>query len=83
MSENSRKGRVLEGVVVSDKMQKTVVVTVTTRKTHALYKKSTINRKKYKVHDESEQANVGDRVRIIECSPYSKEKNFTLLEIVK
>lgn len=77
------KGRILEGIVVSDKMNKTVVVKVVMRKSHAFYKKSTINRKKFKVHDEKETAKDGDRVKIIECSPYSKEKSFKLLQVVK
>lgn len=83
MSERKVKGRILEGVVVSDKMQKTIVVKVITRKGHHFYQKPTINNKKYKVHDAKEQANLGDRVKIIESLPYSKEKKFRLLEVVK
>ncbi len=75
--------KILEGVVVSDKMQKTVVVKVERKVPHPLYKKPMKKIKKYKVHDPREEARVGDRVRIIESRPYSKEKRFLLLEVIK
>jgi small subunit ribosomal protein S17 len=75
--------RILEGVVLSDKMQKTIVVTVTTKIPHPSYDRTVIKRKKYKVHDEDKKAKVGDRVKIIESRPLSKEKRFKLLEVVK
>lgn len=75
--------RVLEGVVVSDKMKKTIVVTVTTKIAHPVYNRLVIKRKKFKVHDENNQAKVGDKVKIVECRPYSKEKTFKLLEVLK
>ncbi len=78
----SRK-RIMEGVVVSDKMQKTIVVMVERMVEHPLYKKRVKVRKKYKVHDEKEVAKVGDRVRFIETRPLSKEKRWRLLEVLK
>ncbi len=78
----SRK-RIMEGIVVSDKMQKTIVVMVERMVEHPLYKKRVKVRKKYKVHDEKELAKVGDRVRFIETRPLSKEKRWRLLEVLK
>lgn len=75
--------RILEGVVLSDKMEKTIVVTVTTKLSHPAYDRLVIKRKKYKVHDEEKKAKTGDRVRIIESKPISKEKRFKLLEVLK
>jgi len=77
------KGKILEGVVVSDKMDKTISVLVRFKFPHSIYKRSAIKRKKYKVHDEENKAKEGDRVRIVESRPFSKEKTFRLLEIVK
>jgi len=79
----TKRGKILEGKVLSDKMDKTIVVSVTKRLPHHLYKKFITSQKKYKVHDQSNKAKVGDRVRIVESRPYSKEKQFRLLEIVK
>jgi small subunit ribosomal protein S17 len=77
------KGKVLEGVVVSDKMKNTIVVLVTTKLRHLRYLRLIITRKKYKAHDPENKAKVGMRVRIGECRPYSKDKRFRLLEIIK
>ena len=77
------KGKILEGVVVSDKMDKTVSVLVKSKVSHQLYKRSVVKRKKYKAHDKDNKAKAGDRVKIIESRPYSKDKNFELLEILK
>ena len=77
------KGKILEGVVVSDKMEKTISVLVKAKVSHQLYKRSVVKRKKYKAHDNDNKAKIGDRVKIIESRPFSKEKNFKLLEIVK
>lgn len=77
------KGKVLEGVVVSDKMDKTITVLVKAKSSHQLYKKASLKRKKYKVHDSDNAAKSGDRVRIISARPYSKQKSFRLLEILK
>jgi len=79
---NTRK-KILEGIVVSDKMQKTIVVKVERKFPHPLYKKPVKKIKKFKVHDPNQIAKVGDRVRIIESRPYSKEKRFLLLEVVR
>ena len=78
----SRK-KVIEGEVVSTKMDKTIVVKTVKFKKHPLYKKLLRTHKNYKAHDEKKQAKDGDTVRIIETRPYSKEKRFKLLEIVK
>lgn len=78
---NNRKVRV--GIVVSDKMQKTIVVAVRDKTKHPLYKK-TINRTtKFKVHDENNEAGIGDIVEIIETRPLSKDKCFRLNRIVE
>lgn len=71
-----------EGVVVSHNMDKTIVVLVTRRTQHPLYKKTIKLHKKYYVHDEKNEAKVGDKVRIIESKPYSKLKRWRLLEVV-
>ncbi|NLK46557.1 MAG: 30S ribosomal protein S17 [Treponema sp.] len=71
------------GRVTSDKMDKTVVVAVTTKKLHRLYKKYVTRVKKYKAHDEKNDAHIGDTVRIVECRPISKEKCWRLAEIVE
>lgn len=83
MKSGHGRKRILEGVVSSDKMDKTAVVMVTRKFPHHLYKKSVIHRKKYKVHDEKNMAKVGDKVKIVESRSYSKEKKFRLLEIIK
>lgn len=82
MERKSNK-RILQGEVVSDKMQKTIVVKVSSRKMHRLYKKYITVSKKYKAHDENQEAHVGDIVRIIESRPISKEKRWRLLQIVE
>ena len=78
---SSRKTRV--GKVVSDKMDKTVVVTVEDRVAHPLYKKIVKRTYKLKAHDEKNEAGVGDRVRVMETRPLSKEKRWRLVEIVE
>jgi small subunit ribosomal protein S17 len=77
----SRKER--QGVVVSDVQDKTIVVRVQRTTTHPLYKKTIKVSKKYHVHDEANDANVGDMVRIVETRPLSKLKRWRLLEIVE
>ncbi|MDR3312738.1 MAG: 30S ribosomal protein S17 [Spirochaetaceae bacterium] len=64
-------------------MDKTVVVTVSTRKLHRLYRKYVTSTKKYKAHDETNSANTGDRVRIVESRPLSREKRWRLAEIIE
>ena len=76
-----RKVRV--GTVVSDKMEKTVVVQVADLKSHPLYKKVLKHRVRFKAHDESNQCKVGDLVRIMETRPISKEKRWRVVEIVE
>jgi small subunit ribosomal protein S17 len=68
-----------KGVVISDKMSKTVVVMVDSLKTHAKYKKKYISTKKYKAHDEDEKYKVGDIVEIIPCRPMSKDKCYKVV----
>ncbi|MGV3153570.1 30S ribosomal protein S17 [Corynebacterium sp. 32222D000BW] len=75
--------KVRTGYVVSDKMQKTIVVELEDRKQHALYGKIMRSNSKVKAHDEDEIAGVGDRVRIAETRPLSKDKHFRLVEIVE
>ncbi len=71
------------GRVVSDKMDKTVVVLITTKQLHPLYKKYVTRTKKVKVHDEKNSAHIGDTVRLIECRPISKDKCWRLSGIVE
>ena len=71
------------GHVVANKMAKTIVVEVTRRVAHPLYKRIVSKRKKFYAHDEENQANVGDVVRIIECRPMSKLKRWKLGEIMR
>ena len=75
--------RVLTGTVVSDKMDKTIVVLVETYKNHPLYRKRVKSSKKYKAHDENGVAGMGDTVRIQETRPLSATKYFRLVEVVK
>ena len=72
--------RVLQGVVVSDKMEKTVVVQVSRRMAHPIYKKTIERSKKYAAHDEKNEYKVGDVVRIIESKPISKTKRWAVVE---
>lgn len=76
------KSKVRIGQVVSDKMDKTVVVAVETLWRHPLYKKAIRRTKKYKVHDEGNVCKVGDRVKILETRPLSKEKRWRVIEII-
>jgi len=78
--EKKRKSRV--GRVVSDKMDKTVVVTVETLRHHPLYKKTIRRAVKYKAHDEKNECRPGDTVKIIETRPLSKEKRWRVAEII-
>ncbi|MFA5961622.1 MAG: 30S ribosomal protein S17 [Parcubacteria group bacterium] len=68
-----------KGVVVSDKMQKTIVVAVDTLKTHPKYKKKYRSTKKYKAHDEENKYKIGDAVEIVPCKPMSKDKNYVVV----
>ena len=82
MSErNLRKTRV--GVVSSDKMDKTVVVSIKDKVRHPLYGKIINRTVKYKAHDEENTCGVGDKVLIMECRPYSKDKRWRVVEIIE
>ena len=84
MSQNrtsTRKMRV--GKVVSDKMEKTIVVAVEDRVPHPLYKKIIKRTFKLKAHDENNECGVGDRVRVMETRPLSKDKRWRLVEIIE
>ncbi|HLR65903.1 30S ribosomal protein S17 [Virgibacillus alimentarius] len=82
MSERNNR-KVYTGRVVSDKMDKTITVLVETYKFHKLYGKRVKYSKKFKTHDENNQAKTGDIVRIMETRPLSATKRFRLVEIVK
>jgi small subunit ribosomal protein S17 len=75
--------RVVAGIVTSDKMDKSIVVTIEESRRHALYGKSTKITKKYVAHDENNECQVGDKVRIMETRPLSKTKRWRLVEIVE
>lgn len=84
MSEKTRGIRkTRQGVVVSDKMDKTVVIAIKTRVRHPLYGKIMSRTNKIKVHDEQNQCQVGDTIRVMETRPISKDKRWRLVEIVE
>ena len=88
MSETNKQERtsarkVREGVVVSDKMDKTVVVSVESRVKHSLYGKVMTQTSRYKAHDENNECGVGDRVRIMETRPLSATKRWRIVEILE
>jgi small subunit ribosomal protein S17 len=78
---NERKSKT--GVVVSNKMEKTVVVAVERLVQHSLYSKSVRQTVKFKAHDENNESNVGDKVKIMETRPLSKDKRWRVIEIVE
>ncbi|MCX7930055.1 MAG: 30S ribosomal protein S17 [Chlorobi bacterium] len=83
-NEQPRQGRkIRQGVVISNKMDKTIVVAVERQVMHPLYKRYYKRTKKYMAHDEHNQCNVGDVVRIAESRPLSRRKRWALLEIVQ
>lgn len=75
--------RTMVGTVISDKMDKTVVVAVETLKRHPMYGKTIRTVKNYKVHNEDNDSHSGDTVRIAECKPISKEKRWVVVEILE
>lgn len=77
----ARKTRV--GLVTSDKMEKTIVVSVTTLKQHPLYGRTVKRTTKFKTHDENGDSGVGDTVEIMECRPLSREKRWRLLRVIE
>lgn len=81
--EERNRRKVYQGKVISDKGEKTITVEVNTTKTHPIYKKRIKYSKKYYAHDESNEAKMGDIVKIMETRPLSKTKRFRLVEIVK
>ena len=81
--ENTVNRRIFTGTVVSAKNNKTISVLITTYKKHPLYSKRVISSKKFTAHDEKNEANTGDVVKITECRPLSKTKKFRLIEIVE
>ncbi len=81
MERGNRKTRT--GIVVSDKMDKTVVVAVESFKTHPLYKKQLKKTTRFKAHDENNECATGDTVKIMETKPISKDKNWRVLDIVE
>ena len=78
---NRRKARV--GIVVSDKMDKTISVAVEDFVRHSLYGKAVKRTKKFKAHDENNECNIGDKVRIMETRPLSKDKRWRLVNIIE
>lgn len=83
MSEERRNRRTRVGTVVSDKMDKTVVVSVERVIRHPLYGKMMRQTVKFKAHDENNECSIGDRVRIMETRPLSKDKRWRVMEIVE
>lgn len=83
MAENQSNRKSMIGTVTSDKMDKTITVSVETVKQHPLYKKTVKTNKKYKAHDESNEAKTGDVVKIMETRPLSKDKRWKVIEIVQ
>ena len=81
MERNNRK--TITGTVVSDKMEKTIVVAVETFETHPIYKKRFKKTTKFKAHDEKNECGIGDKVKIMETRPLSKDKRWRLVDIIK
>ncbi len=75
--------KVFTGQVVSDKMEKSIVVAITRKKLDRLYKKYVVRTKKVKAHDEKNEAHIGDTVKVIESRPISKDKCWRLLEVLE
>ncbi|MGK0673575.1 MAG: 30S ribosomal protein S17 [Halothiobacillaceae bacterium] len=81
MSENTK--RTLTGIVVSDKMEKSITVLIERRVKHPLYGKYMTRSTKLHVHDENNECRVGDKVEIVECRPISKTKAWTLVRVIE
>ena len=82
MSERNKR-KVLRGTVVSDKMDKTIVVEIETKRSHPLYGRHVKYTTKFKAHDENNEAKVGDIVEVMETRPLSKDKHFRLVKVVE
>lgn len=83
MAEERNVRKVHVGKVVSDKMDKTVVVAVERKVPHALYNKPMVSTKRFKAHDENNECQVGDTVKIVETRPLSKDKCWRVVEILE
>ena len=83
VTDERGRRKVLTGFVVSDKMQKTVVVAIERRVPHPMYKKMVTRTTRLKAHDEENSAKAGDTVRIMETRPLSKDKRWRLVEIIE
>lgn len=83
MAEERNVRKVRVGKVVSDKMNKTVVVAVERKVSHALYNKPMVSTKRFKAHDENNECQVGDTVKIVETRPLSKDKCWRVVEILE
>ena len=85
MSEEQKRNerKVRAGIVVSDKMDKTIIVKIEELEQHKLYKKSVKKTVRFKAHDENNEAHVGDKVSIMETRPLSKEKHWRLVKILE
>ena len=81
--ERTSKRRVMRGKVVSDKMDKTIVVEIATHRSHPLYGKRVKFSRRFKAHDELNEAKIGDTVEIMETRPLSKDKHFRLTRIIE
>lgn len=83
MTNGRNQRKTMVGTVVSDKMDKTVVVSVETQVAHPLYGRRVKRSKKYKAHDELNEARIGDRVRLMETRPLSKDKRWRVTSIIE
>lgn len=83
VTEDRGQRRVKTGKVVSNKMDKTVTVSIESVVQHSLYKKTVRRSKKYKAHDENNQCNIGDLVKIMETRPLSKDKRWRVVEVLE
>ena len=83
MAEERNVRKVRVGKVVSDKMEKTIVVAVERKVPHALYNKPMVSTKRFKAHDENNECQVGDTVKIVETRPLSKDKCWRVVEILE
>ena len=83
MTEERNLRKVRQGVVVSDANDKTIVVAVEERKPHPIYKKMITSTKKFHAHDENNECGIGDKVKVMETRPLSKDKRWRLVEIIE
>lgn len=81
--ETKLEGRVREGIVLSDKMNKTIIVEVTRLMPHAQFNKVVRRKTKYAAHDENNEAKIGNKVRIIQTKPLSKRKRWSLVKVLQ